>query len=591
QALLAGAPVKPALAVTVGGRCLNVSFAVVDIAAIGARLLLSLDDSSRSEDQCQDVCTPAAHYRNQAALLDKATDAIIVRDMDDRIAFWNMGAERLYGWSAGEAQGAPRVGAMYDDPAQLQEIKRQVLAHGCWRGELVQLRKDGSRFTVESQRTLVRDGAGRAQSVFIINTDISQRKEQEARIRKMALYDSMTGLPNRRMFMDRIRQALADGARDDATLALLFLDLNRFKEINDTLGHDVGDHVLIEVARRFQGALQGEELLARLAGDEFVVLAGSANAATAAQLAARLQDTLRLPVAAMGHSFPLSVSIGTALFPEDGRSVEELLKHADLAMYRAKAQGGGHQAYRPDMSAGLDERIEMARRLGLAIEAGTLELYYQPKVRLASGAIDGAEALLRWHDPEWGVISPATFIPLAEARGMIAALGHWVLRAACRQMVAWRAAGLVFPGRLAVNLAAQQLAGPDAAERILAIVRAAGLSPDCFELELTESGLMDNVEHAIGVMATLKAAGFTLAIDDFGTGYSSLSYLKRLPADTLKIDISFVRDMLGDRQDYTIVTTIIGMARNLQLRTVAEGVEQAAQAEALLALGCDGAQG
>ena len=591
QVLLAGGAAPSAMAVAVGGRCLNASFAVVDIGAIGARLLLSLDDGIRGEEQCQESCSPAAHYRNQAALLDKATDAIIVRDMDDRVVFWNMGAQRLYGWRAAEVLGAPGAAAMYDDPAELQEIKRQVLAQGSWRGELVQLRRDGGRFTVESQRTLVRDGAGRAQSVFIINTDISQRKEQEARIRTMALYDSMTGLPNRRMFMQHMRQALADGARNDDTLALLFLDLNRFKEINDTLGHDVGDQVLIGVAQRFQAALPGEQLLARLAGDEFVVIAGSANAATAARLAGRLLDALRLPVAARGHSFPLSVSIGTALFPEDGRSVEELLKHADLAMYRAKAQGGGHQAYRPDMSAGLDKRIEMARRLGLAIEAGTLELYYQPKVRLNSGAVDGAEALLRWHDADWGAVSPATFIPIAEARGMIVALGNWVLRAACRQMAAWRAAGLVFPGRLAVNLAARQLAGADAAGQILAIVEQAGLSPDCFELELTESGLMDNVEHAIGVMATLKAAGFTVSIDDFGTGYSSLSYLKRLPADTLKIDISFVRDMLSDRQDYTIVTTIIGMARNLQLRTVAEGVEHAAQAEALLALGCDDAQG
>jgi EAL domain-containing protein (putative c-di-GMP-specific phosphodiesterase class I) len=285
------------------------------------------------------------------------------------------------------------------------------------------------------------------------------------------------------------------------------------------------------------------------------------------------------------------VSIGIAFYPDDGVTIEDLLKRADIAMYRAKALGYGYLVYQPEMSAGLAERMQIAENLSRAMKAGKLELYYQPKIHLDTRALSGAEALLRWNDPERGWISPAEFIPIAEARGMMGALGKWVLREACRQMKAWQESALHFPGRLAVNLAAQQLEEADIAENIVEIVRAAGLTPACLELELTESGLIGNVERAIEVMGALKAAGFALSIDDFGTGYSSLSYLKRLPVDTLKIDISFVRDILKAHHDYTIVTTIIGMARNLGLNAIAEGVEESEQAEALLALGCNEAQG
>jgi EAL domain-containing protein (putative c-di-GMP-specific phosphodiesterase class I) len=271
--------------------------------------------------------------------------------------------------------------------------------------------------------------------------------------------------------------------------------------------------------------------------------------------------------------------------------MEDLLKRADIAMYRAKAPGGGHVFYQPEMSVGLAERMALAQELARAMAENRLQLYFQPQVDIGSGALIGAEALLRWHDPQRGWVSPAVFVPIAEARGMICALGKWVLRAACAQMKAWREAGLRFPGRLSVNLAAQQLEEQDIAQSVQAIVDDAGLAPGCIGLELTESGLMANVEHAIEVMGVLKAAGFSISIDDFGTGYSSLAYLKRLPADKLKIDISFVRDMLSDRHDYSIVTTIIGISRNLGLEVIAEGVEQQAQADALRELGCEQAQG
>lgn len=343
-------------------------------------------------------------------------------------------------------------------------------------------------------------------------------------------------------------------------------------------------------------------------GDEFVIIAGESDQSSAVRIAERLQQALGDPIAVKGRSFSVGVSIGIAFYPEDGKSSDDLLKQADIAMYRAKAAGGGYRFYQAQMSVGLVEHLELAERLGHALRAGQLQLYYQPIVNFQTKAISGAEALLRWNDPERGWVSPAQFIPIAEERRMMGRLGEWVLKEACRQLKAWQEAGLGFPGqlainktlqeaglnfpgRLAINIAAQQLEESEFVGKTRVIVRAAGLTPSCLALELTESGLMENAERAIGMMEALKTAGFSLSIDDFGTGHSSLTYLKDLPVDKLKIDMSFVRDMIKDSNDYTIIATIIAMARTLGFRTVAEGVEEAAQAEALQALGCDEAQG
>jgi diguanylate cyclase (GGDEF)-like protein/PAS domain S-box-containing protein len=589
--VLAGGAGADGIEVALDDKRLRLAIACTGRSAEQRRLLVVVEDVTGAQRLRDEAFANLIRYRNQAALLDQATDAIIVIGIDNRIIFWNKGAERLYGWSAAEAVGELSNELTYQDPTALERINGRIFEHGRWRGEVSQRHKDGSTFIVESQRTLVKSDNDQGQSVFIINTDITQRKADEERIRRMALYDSLTSLPNRSLFMDRMKHALVNCERNSHSLALLFVDLNHFKEINDTHGHDVGDKVLIEVARRFQAVLRADETLARLAGDEFVVIAESTDDDTAKLVGERLLQALTPPIEVQRQGFAIRASIGTALYPQDGVTIEDLLKRADIAMYQAKALGGGHVAYQEYMSVGLAERMEIAESLGLAIGAGRLELYYQPKIHLQTGRLNGAEALLRWNDPQRGWISPATFIPIAEARGLIGGLGKWVLQEACRQLNAWRAAGRHFPGRLAVNLAAQQLEEPDLVDEILAIVHAAGLTPACFELELTESGLMGNVQHAIAVMTALKAAGFSLSIDDFGTGYSSLSYLKRLPADTLKIDIAFVRDMLVDHHDYTIVTTIIGMAGNLGLKVIAEGVEEAAQAAALLKLGCDDAQG
>jgi diguanylate cyclase (GGDEF)-like protein/PAS domain S-box-containing protein len=578
--------------VALHGKQLRLAMAGIQLAEGERRLLIMAEDVTEEQRLRDEARLHAARHRDQASLLDKARDAIIVRGIDGRIQFWNKGAERLYGWRSDEVLGRCIDDHMVrDGPGAIEAAVHAALETGEWRGEVGQRRKDGVRLSVEGHWTLVRDDDNRPKAILVINTDVTQRRATDEKIRSLALFDTLTGLANRSLFADRFTVALAQARREEYPLAILYMDLNRFKEINDTHGHGVGDQVLVKVARRFQAALRADEILARLAGDEFVVVAKRADAATAAVIAGRLQAAMGDPVTVGGHSFPVGLSIGIATFPRDGAEIDDLLKHADVAMYRAKAGGGGHLFYQPEMSVGLLERIALAKDLARALADGALRLYYQPQVGLDDGCAIGAEALLRWHDPQRGWVSPAEFIPIAEARGMIGLLGKWVLAEACRQLGAWRDAGLAFPGRLWINLSARQLEEPDVVAGIRALALGAGVLPCQLGLELTESALMANVDGAIDIMACLRADGYAIAIDDFGTGYSSLAYLKQLPADKLKIDRSFVCDMLSNRHDHTIVTTIIGMARNLGLEVIAEGVETAPQAEALRTLGCAEAQG
>jgi len=420
--------------------------------------------------------------------------------------------------------------------------------------------------------------------------DITERKAADARIENLAFYDTLTGLPNRALFMDRLKHELAAAERRGQQLSLLFLDLDRFKEINDTLGHDAGDRVLVEVARLLKRSLRAEETLARLSGDEFVIIAAD-SADTATRIAERIRRTLASPIPINGQSFIVSASIGIAIFPEDGRSTEDLLKHADIAMYRAKGNGGGFRFYRAKMGEDLTRQLAIAKRLEGALGNGGLQLHYQPQIHLPSGRLVGAEALARWQDAEWGLVAPADFIPVAEERGLIGSLGEWALHEACRQVRYWHEHDCPVPGKVAVNVAARQFDDDDFVERMLSIARENHVAAHHIELELTESGMMRDPERAVDITRALADAGFGLSIDDFGTGYSSLSYLKRFPVNKLKIDISFVRDMLTDRNDYAIVSTIIAMGRSMELETLAEGVEDADQVDALLTLGCQLAQG
>ncbi|MGN2391502.1 EAL domain-containing protein [Pelomicrobium sp. G1] len=535
-----------------------------------------------------------AELTRLAAILEQTPDFVATAAPDGRVLYFNRAARRLLG--VGEQEDVSKIRIQDTHPEWASKIVLEegiptASVEGTWEGETAFLSRDGREILV-SQVILAHKGMeGKIEYLSTIARDISEQKAQAAKIEQLAFYDPLTGLPNRALFLDRLQQALASGKRHRQRLALLFLDLDRFKEINDTQGHAIGDRVLVEAARRFQATVRGGETLARLGGDEFVVIAIGADQSAAALIAERLQKALSEPLAINGRRFTLKVSIGIAVFPEDGRTPEELRKNADIAMYRAKTSGGGYYFYRPQMSAELARKLEIARRLEAALAEGELQLHYQPQVHLASGRLAGAEALARWHDPEWGAVSPAEFIPIAEERGIIGTLGEWVLTEACRQVRRWQERQCPLSGKIAVNVSARQFEDDSFIDRCLRIARETGTAPSAIELELTESGVMRDPERAVEVTRALASAGFALAIDDFGTGYSSLAYLKRFPVHKLKIDISFVRDMLNDRSNYSIVSTIVAMGKSLQLKILAEGVEQAAQVYALQALGCDEAQG
>jgi len=444
----------------------------------------------------------------------------------------------------------------------------------------------GSMRWVEERAEFEFDAQGMPLRAVGTVQDISERKAAQQQIEHLAFYDPLTGLPNRTLFMDRLQHEIAAAARRGQKLSLLFLDLNRFKEINDTLGHEIGDRALQEVARRYRQALRSEETLARLSADEFAIIASGAGE-VASRIAERIEMALSAPICINGQQFSVSTSIGIAVYPEDGYSAENMLKHADIAMYRAKSIGSGYCFYRSEMGSSLSRKIALSKRLELALAAGQLRLHYQPQVLLPGGGLIGAEALARWEDAEYGFVSPGEFIPLAEERGLISSLGEWALHEACSQVRRWQ----TMPGKVAVNVAAKQFDDDGFVEQALRIVREAQINPNLIELELTESGMMRDPQRAIGITQALAAAGFALSIDDFGTGHSSLAYLKRFPVNKIKIDISFVRDMLSDRNDHAIVSAIIAMSRSMGLQTLAEGVESPEQAEALLSLGCQMAQG
>ncbi len=508
-------------------------------------------------------------------------------------AQWSDEAYRLYGRDpGGPASYEVFLDAVHpEDREEVDSAWRAALAGRPFRIEHRVVRPNGSIRWVESRGKLQRGADGRVVKAFGTVYDITERRQASERIQRLAFQDTLTGLPNRTLALDRLQQALAQAEREQHGVALLYVDLDHFKEINDTQGHLIGDQVLAEVAGRLNAVVRQRDTLARLGGDEFVLL-GPSDAASAAQVAERLLQTVEQPVVVNGVRFTLNMSIGIALFPEDGRTAEDLLKHADTAMYRAKAAGGGAlRFYHAGMSDELQRRLLLATRLKAALHGNQLRLHFQPQFDLHTGALCGAEALARWHDADAGWIAPSEFIPVAETRGLIDELGDWALSEAARQVRQWQEAGLPFTGRVAVNVSARQMAAEGFVARAVALVRAQGIEPDCIELEVTESSMMQEPRKAEDMARALVAAGFVLSIDDFGTGYSSLAALKRLPVTKLKIDMSFVRDMLDKPEDHTIVHTIISMARALGLRTLAEGVEQRAQADALLALGCDQMQG
>jgi diguanylate cyclase (GGDEF)-like protein len=441
----------------------------------------------------------------------------------------------------------------------------------------------------ENER-LVKDHVGRLEEVITVRTHGLEAANRQ--LRHLTTHDALTGLPNRVLLDDRLAQAMALADRDRRSFALMVCDLDRFKLINDSLGHRAGDELLQEVARRLSAVARTADTVARFGGDEFVLVGSSlADAEDAMQLAARAIEVLRAPVRVAGIDVHVSPSIGIALYPEDGASVEALLAHADAAMYAAKHQGrGGVQRYLPGMHAGIEDRVQMESELHHAIELKQFELYYQPKVDTRTGVVRSAEALIRWVHPSRGLVSPADFIPLAEECGLIGAIGEWVIREACRQARAWQEEGV--PSlRISVNLSASQFREVGLVDSIRRALDDVGLLARYLEVELTESAVMSDPEQSVAILEQLSAMGVLVSVDDFGTGYSSMSYLRRFPIDKLKIDRVFINEIASRPEDASIVRAIVSLAHSLNLKVVAEGVETSAQLDFLKTAGCDEYQG
>ncbi|WP_434704112.1 EAL domain-containing protein [Pseudomonas sp. Z1-12] len=529
-----------------------------------------------------------------ATVFESTAEGVLITDTQQHISAVNRAFTEITGYSETEALGhTPRLLASgLHDSAFYAAMWHQLTAEGHWQGEISNRRKNGELYPSWLTISAVRNRDRQITHFVAVFADISSLKHAQARLDYQAHHDPLTGLPNRTLFESRLLAALNSQQENGGQGAVLFLDLDRFKHINDSLGHPVGDLLLKGIAVRLREQLRDIDTVARLGGDEFIILLpGLQQPSDAEHIAQKLLNCFTAPFQAGEHEFFISASIGTSLYPQDGCDVATLVKNADAAMYRSKAKGRNRvEKYTRDLTAQASERVALEHELRRAIERNELSLSFQPKISLVDNRLVGAEALIRWYHPTFGDVPPEHFIPLAEENGMILQIGDWVLERACRQLCEWNSTYESL-GPLSVNLAGAQLRQPNLLGRIEQLLREHQLKPDLLQLEITENFIMSQAEEALTVLHQLKKLGVQLAIDDFGTGYSSLSYLKRLPLDILKIDQSFVRGLPDDPHDVAIVRAIIALGRSMQFTIIAEGVETLAQQQFLTEEGCEQIQG
>jgi diguanylate cyclase (GGDEF)-like protein/PAS domain S-box-containing protein len=529
-----------------------------------------------------------------ATVFESTAEGVLITDTRQRITAVNRAFSQITGYSEAEALGqTPRLLASgRHDHGFFIDMWHRLAADGHWQGEICNRRKSGEVYPSWLTISSVRNADDVISHFVAVFADISSLKQAEARLDYQAHHDPLTGLPNRTLFESRLQASLNSHGDEGGRGAVLFLDLDRFKHINDSLGHPVGDLLLQGIATRLREQVRAIDTVARLGGDEFIILLpGLQTSQDTVVIANKLLACFAAPFQAGEHEFFTSASIGASLYPQDGADVATLVKNADAAMYRSKAKGRNRvESYTRDLTTQASARVALEHELRRAIERNEISLAYQPKFCLKTHSLVGAEALIRWTHPTFGAVPPERFIALAEENGMILPLGEWVLEHACRQMRLWQDQYLSF-GPLSVNLAGAQLRQPDLFARIHRLLEDHRLKPGCLQLEITENFIMSQAEEALLVLHQLKSLGVQLAIDDFGTGYSSLSYLKRLPLHTLKIDQSFVRGLPDDPHDAAIVRAIIALGRSMQLSVIAEGVENHAQQQFLANEGCEQIQG
>jgi diguanylate cyclase (GGDEF)-like protein/PAS domain S-box-containing protein len=564
------------------------------LAGLAQRLTNSVQ--SHRHRSGRQVAETALHLRELA--LDCSANGIIIWSTvgpEYAIEYVNPAFERITGYSADEVIGRNSRFLLGEDQGQtgLKQVKK-ALAERRESQILVQnTHKNGSQLWTDLHIAPVKNGYGKTTHFVAAMNDVTALKQYESKLQRMASHDILTGLPNRALLQDRLEQAIAAAARHGTSLWVAFADLDRFKVVNDTMGHQTGDALLKIISERLQSSVRESDTVARLGGDEFVLVLPECGAAgiNATDVIQRIMDAVAEPLTIHGNNYFVSCSLGIAAYPDDGLDATTLMAHADVAMYRAKEQGRNtFQFYTSSMNDQAMGRLRIENELRQAIERNELVLHYQPQLELKTGKITGVEALLRWKHPTMGMMPPATFISLAEETGLIIPIGFWVLETACKQAKIWHDMG--YAGlRMAVNLSARQFLQTALVGTIKDIIQRSRFSPNCLEVELTESSVMTDIERSLVTLEDLKLLGIQLAVDDFGTGYSSLAYLKRFPIDTLKIDRSFVRDIATDRQDASIVSSIVSLAHKLKLKVVAEGVETASQVEILRQQACDEIQG
>ncbi len=534
------------------------------------------------------------HNRQLTEIFNSTMEGIMITDHSGVIQATNPAFSAITGYSEGEVAGrTPRLLRSDKEAPELhQQMWQNLESQGHWQGEVWNRRKNGEDYPQWMTISTLPSEYGEKSQYVALFIDITKQKEREACIEYQAYHDALTTLPNRRLFHDRLERSLAQVERSGESLAVLFLDLDRFKNINDSLGHEVGDHLLQEVAKRLKEIVRNEDTVSRLGGDEFTVLLSRiAKRKEAEKVVRKLIIAFRKPFEIDGHTLHISSSIGAALFPCDGETPERLMKNADSAMYRAKEAGRNNYCfYSQKMNVHSENRFTLENDLHDALERGELTPFYQLQREAHSGAVSGFEVLLRWNHPERGMVMPSEFISLAEESGLIVPIGAWVLEEACKQAKIWVDAGQA-DLTVAVNLSARQFQEPDLVKQVAEVLDKTGLPAKHLELEITENLLLQHSDKNSAVLQELHELGVCLALDDFGTGYSSLSYLKKFPFDRLKIDQSFVRDLPGSHEDAALVDAIITLGHTLGLEIIAEGVESEAQLTFLRDRGCDLIQG